>query len=421
MILSKQKLKLFLLIILISILLLYSYRVQTQPMNAYIGMVSVEYDYLYMVNLIASIVILYLIFPNYFYTPTNIFISIYILFPLLSIISHYGVSGLLNTNSYWILFLFQVLSISFIQFLSRFIRYFIYRFNFKLFFKKKGRIKNEWVFVCFLFAILLLLIQRFELDFGFVNSYDRRLNVRNELSGVLAYMTSIGMNGVAPFLAYISALNKKSVFFIIAFLFVVIMFGITGAKAPIALVIFMWIFGKLTPNYGPVKILIYAVLIISVVSVFEFLLFDYSLGMDIFLRRVFSSVALTQSYYADYFLNHAVINDIVFGVAKEGKDVTYMIGELYSNNPNANDNTNLLLYEIGRRGLVGYVFMLFFLSFFFSFLDVLYIKCKMKEMAGVSILYSLIIVEQSYTVALISSGILFIVIASLLNNNKVID
>ena len=419
MILGKQKPKLFLLIMLIGILLLYSYRVQIQPMNAYVGMVNVEYDYLYIINLIAAIVILYLIFPNYFYTPTNVFIGIYILFPLLSIISHYGVSELLDMKSYWILFLFQVLSISFIQFLSRSLRYFIYRFNFKFF--KKKRIKKEWVLICFLFVISLLLIQRFELDFGFVNSYDRRLNVRNELSGVLAYMISIGMNGVAPFLAYISALNKKSVFFIIALLFVVIMFGITGAKAPIAFVILMWIFGKLSHNYDPVKILIYTVLIISIVLVFEFLLFDYSLGMDIFLRRGFSSVALTQSYYADYFLNHVAINDLIFGVTKEGKDVTYMIGELYYNNPKANENTNLLLYEIGRRGLVGYAFMLFFLSFFFSFLDVLYIKYKMKEMLGVSILYSLIIIEQSYTVALITSGVLFIVIASLIDNNKVMD
>ena len=112
MILGKQKPKLFLLIMLIGILLLYSYRVQIQPMNAYVGMVNVEYDYLYIINLIAAIVILYLIFPNYFYTPTNVFIGIYILFPLLSIISHYGVSELLDMKSYWILFLFQVLSIS---------------------------------------------------------------------------------------------------------------------------------------------------------------------------------------------------------------------------------------------------------------------------------------------------------------------
>ena len=51
----------------------------------------------------------------------------------------------------------------------------------------------------------------------------------------------------------------------------------------------------------------------------------------------------------------------------------------------------------------------------------LYIKYKMKEMLGVSILYSLIIIEQSYTVALITSGVLFIVIASLIDNNKVMD
>ena len=406
----------------IGVLLLYSYKVQIQPMNAYGGMVGIEYDYFYVANLIASVAILFLIFPNYMYTPTSIFTGIYILFPLLSITFLYGVSGLLDANSYWILFLFQVLSIAFIQFLSRFIRYFLYRFNFKLYLKKIRFIKIEWVSVCFLFAVLLPLIQRFELDFSFENSYDRRLSVRNNLDGILAYTISIGMNGVAPFLAYISALNKKSVFFIIALLFVVIMFGITGAKAPIAFVMLMWLFGKLSPNFSPVKVLIYTVLIISIISIFDFLLSGYSLGMDIFLRRVFASVALTQSYYADYFLNQIAINDLVFGVVKEGKDVPYIIGELYSNNPSANDNTNALLYEIGRRGLVGYVFMLFILSSFFAFLDVLYIKYRMKEMVGISILYSLIIIEQSYSVAFITSGILFVVmIALLFGNNKVMD
>jgi hypothetical protein len=424
MIFSQRKLVDFLLLMLIGVLIIFSYDVQIQESNAYLGMKKIEYDYLYIVNLLISIVIIFLILPDFSNTtPANIFFGIYVIFPLLTLVFIYGASGFLNSYSYWALFIFQVLSISFIRFGILLAKYIFYRVDLKVYLLSKY-IKIEWIFVVFLVFTSFILLQKFEIDFDFVNSYERRLHVRGEISGILAYMMSMGLNGVAPFLAYISALKKKFFLFIVALLFVVIGFGVAGVKAPIVLVVLMWLYGKkhnTSTSTSILRILTWAILIILILSILEFFIFNFSVGMDVVIRRVFATVAQVQGYYGDFYLNYLTTNDVIFGLPGEGKDVTYIIGELYFNNPSTNENTNTFLYEIGRRGLMGYVFMLLFLSCFLAFLDVLYKKYKLKEMSAVSLLYSLIIIEQSYTVALITSGIFFVtVVVFLFSNNKVV-
>lgn len=80
--------------------------------------------------------------------------------------------------------------------------------------------------------------------------------------------------------------------------------------------------------------------------------------------------------------------------------------------------TNAFLYEFISNGMVGYFFMILFLSFFFSLLNFLYIKYNSKEVIGISIIYSLLLTEQAYTTAFITSGIGFLAILVILTLRK---
>jgi hypothetical protein len=413
MILNKEKLSNVFLMLVIGALMIYLYVAQIQEMNAYLGMKAITINLEFIISLLISLIIILGVMPSTFTMPSSIFVYIFILFTLFPIISLYGVSGVMDIVSFWNLFILLLFSILTIKKGSIFIATLLSSFDFTSLSFGNGKIKFEWILVLFLILVFLLSFQKMGMSFGLDDSYDRRLIARDRIGGALGYMISIGLNGVSPFLSFIGIYKNQLVFFVVALLFSIAGFGLVGTKAPFAFVCLLAMIGFLfRRNYMSIMTMfLYLILAICVLSFFEYLLFDYSSIADYLVRRMFATVAQTQGYYYDYIVNSAPTHDLIYGLSQhEGKGISYLIGENYSGKPEANDNTNAFLFEIGRNGILGYLFQLLFLSIFYGILDVWYKKYKMIDAVAISVIYSLIIVEQSYSVALITSGVLFIAI-----------
>ncbi|MCG3661048.1 hypothetical protein [Aliarcobacter butzleri] len=261
------------------------------------------------------------------------------------------------------------------------------------------------------------------MSFSFDDSYVRRLNGRELINGISAYLFAMSMNSISPFLAFYAFLKKKYFYFFISFIFVILCFGFVGSKAPIAYVILLSFLGFLFNKSDKINLFNFFLMLIFFIfflSVIEYVIFDFSIIADIIVRRAFIVVAQNQTYFIDFIINNFGLENWIFGF-KSDKLITFLIGELYYNNIDANVNTNAFLYEFISNGIVGYFFMILFLSFFFSLLNFLYIKYKSKEVIGVSIIYSLLLTEQAYTTAFITSGICILTILILMTMKKEIN
>jgi hypothetical protein len=163
-----------------------------------------------------------------------------------------------------------------------------------------------------------------------------------------------------------------------------------------------------------------ALLFINIFALLEYLIFDFSIVADLFVRRAIAVVTQNQSYFIDFFFHNSSLSDFLFG-ATQNKPITFIIGENYYNNPNTNVNTNAFLYALLQKGIFGYMVSIIAISAFFLILDVFYEKYKLKEILAISILYALLLCEQAYTTAFVSSGIalLFIVFTLFRDTNQI--
>ncbi|WP_323594864.1 hypothetical protein [Aliarcobacter butzleri] len=254
------------------------------------------------------------------------------------------------------------------------------------------------------------------MDFDFESSYERRSLGYEMISGFKAYIFSMSMNGLAPYLAFLSIFKKKYLFFFISLLFTVMCFGFIGIKAPI---FYTFLFGFLgfiinSKSFNVSYFMLKVIFLVLFIAIVEYFIFNFSWVADIIVRRAFIVVSQNQIYFIDYFLKSFDFYDWIFG---KGKHITYIIGDIYHIFPNTNANVNALLYEIGRNGIFGFMIMNIFLLFFFTILDYFYKKYNKKEILGVGILYIILLFEQSYSTAFVTSGIGLITILTILTIN----
>ena len=118
-------------------------------------------------------------------------------------------------------------------------------------------------------------------------------------------------------------------------------------------------------------------------------------------------VTQNQSYFIDLFFHNSSFMNYLFGTHHE-KPITFIVGEIYYNSQTANINTNAFFYALLENGIFGYALSLFAISSFFMLLDVFYEKYKIREFLAIATIYSLLLSEQAYTTAFISSGVGFV-------------
>src|SRR5690606_20842576 len=145
---------------------------------------------------------------------------------------------------------------------------------------------------------------------------------------------------------------------------------------------------------------------ISIVAAIEQYVFGYSYIADYFIRRAYAVIAQLQGAYVAYMLENFGLKDWLAGFAQlSNEPVSFLLGEWYFGNKNTNANTNAFLYSMLNGGVSGYVLAIVFITAIFSTLNYLYLKRGDKVIMSVALLYALLLTEQSYTTALLSSGI----------------
>jgi len=401
-----------------SSLFLYFYQIQED--NEYMGLKYFAIEPMYILVLIYSLFLIGLV-NNLAKTnlPSNYLIHIYILFVLIWNILFYKSTNLISYELYLLWLILIILPLFCILLFNKFFILIIEKIFFEINILKVFKI--EYLLSLFLFITLFFISLRMPLSFNFADTYVRRLDGRELIKGIDAYLFAMGMNSIAPFLAFYAFLKKKYFYFFISFIFVILCFGFIGSKAPIGYVLLLSFIGFIV-NRNDKKSSIFNLFLIIisfifVLSLIEYFINNFSVIADIIIRRAFIVVPQIQTYFIDFIINNFTFENWLFGY-KNDKPITFLVGEIYFHNTNTNANTNAFLYEFAHNGILGYFIMILFLSFFFSLLNFLYLKYQLKEVIGVSIIYSLLLAEQAYTTAFITSGVWLLSILILMTTKR---
>jgi hypothetical protein len=268
------------------------------------------------------------------------------------------------------------------------------------------------VFVYLGTALIFYINAPISAGFGVDNLFLRRLEAREIFisSSLISYALAICMNGITPFLAFRAGCGERWWLVLIAFSGALFFFWLVGVRAPFAYVALAFILGWLVKTN--LFRLVLPFFLISVLCVWLFILLEwwifggYSIVCDYFFRRLFSVQATDQLYYLQFLIGEKV-NDWSWmtGFIDTNISITYYIGEHFVGNPNANSNSNALVVAFSEKGLIGYIQAVSFIAIIFTILDRLWESTHNPSFLFLGFLYGLLITEQAYTVAFVSSGV----------------
>lgn len=257
--------------------------------------------------------------------------------------------------------------------------------------------------------------------FGLDNSYTRRLEAREiYLSGeLISYALAMCMNGFVPYLAFRAGAGKSKSLLFFSSCAALFFFWLMGAKAPFFYVAIAFLLGTVI-KMGALKY--FALLLVGgVVGLYfgvlaEWQIFDgYSMIVDYFFRRVFADQAAVLNFYFNFLTSTKPFEwDWLLGAVDSSFQVTYFIGETYVHNVDANVNTNAFLHALSGNGLLGYFSAVVYISVFLVVSDRLFRSSGNPAYIFLGFMYGLLIIEQAFTVAMISSGIGVLFVLTLL-------
>jgi len=259
--------------------------------------------------------------------------------------------------------------------------------------------------------------------FDMSSSYDRRMAGRITFADhtFARYLFDNAMNGVLPIFAFIAGRKKSLINFSLAMLFALFNFWLLGTKATFFYIAVMFFIGMMCEIKKQDKLPFYfsvAITTLFAVAMAEFLVNGRSIIADYIIRRVFMAGVQIQAYYMDAVFNgHDLPLFFITGIQSDLLP-TFFIGEAYFGSADTNANTNAFFYEMARSGIPGLLFCVIFICVFFFALDKMYKKTGSDNVIGIASLYTLFLLEQAFTTALVSSGIFLCFILVLLARNQ---
>ncbi|ABM38419.1 hypothetical protein Pnap_3121 [Polaromonas naphthalenivorans CJ2] len=245
--------------------------------------------------------------------------------------------------------------------------------------------------------------------FDWDSMYDRRLEGRVRIGegNLIAYLIEMAVNGFAPFLGYVGALRNKVFFLIFSISFSIFAFWLLGVKAAFLMTLIFVLMGFMTRRnklqHLP-AVVSYGIIFICLSALGEYAIYGFSEIAETFVRRAFVVQGVLQSYFYDLIANFN-LNSFLFGLDKSYGRVTFYVGSQYLGNPDTNANTNAFLYSFATSGILGYIGAVLFVGLFFSILDKFFYSFKSKDIFFVAAVYALLLTEQAYTTAMVSSGV----------------
>lgn len=400
----KKNLRRSLLLLTVAFFIMLSYVVQLQGANAYVGYVPISLDVSFVICFAIGFLLVAMMVPVKINKPSDFFCFFYGFFVLLPYSLLYSIRGELGVESfaiYFVVLFFPLLLVKVIL-----LRLPVFRFP--------GLISQSSVILilCVLIVVgvvMVLLNPTPSAGFDLSTSYDRRLEGREIfVSGsFFSYFSTAIINGFAPLVAFWACWKRKTWLIVVPFLCWLAFYYLLGVKAPILFITVAALLGYAARSRKIEFFLgyIYLLLILAfVVFVFEYATTSYSYVADYFLRRTFTVPSWVNASFFEFMSSESMNWSALTGI-HESKPISFVVGEDYLGFEGLNANTNAFMYALGSGGVVLYLLTIFLVSAVFFILDSAYVRKNNPIFIYIGFSYSVLIIEQAATTALLSSGI----------------
>jgi xanthosine utilization system XapX-like protein len=248
-------------------------------------------------------------------------------------------------------------------------------------------------------------------SFGIDSVYDRRLAGRDALAGrtLEGYAINMTVNGIAPLLGFVAGWRRSGLLFAMTMGYVVLMFWLLGLKSPALNVVALAAAGYLLSAPGTRRGFV-ALGLAGLIAIYGFVLWEvwdggYSALADYVVRRISLVQPQVQSYYVELWLELEPARKLLGAPLQHYSDWTFLVGDRFLGNVDTNANTNAFLHALVKAGLPAYLLAIAVISGFLLILDALFARSAMPEFVAIAGLYGILVSEQAYTTALLSSGI----------------
>ena len=397
----------FCFLLLLALLLLWVYRIDIGDANQYLGYAVFPIDMVFLIKLILSVLFLSIFFPAQITKPSDFFFLVQVLFVSLPFAIFHQIRYEMGVG-YAVWFILLVLPMLLL----------------KLFLWPSMKISVPAVYshnFNLVFAMALGFMAIFfafngapdSSGFTLFDSYDRRLEGRDvyQSGSVVAYLNSMAVNSLAPFIAfYAGFLNKRGL--LLAAIFIVLaFFYFLGLKAPIFYSLLSFGLGKALRTNKINKIYrlgLAALIFLPVISFIELYTTGYSYISSYLLRRVFTVSSYVMSAYFELIsspIDSATRWSLLLGI-DDAKAITFIVGEDILGLFGANANTNTFVYYLASSGIFGYLATILLVCYIFFFLDKVVTRGKLKVgYMFVGFMFSILIAEQAVLTTLVSSGV----------------
>lgn len=256
--------------------------------------------------------------------------------------------------------------------------------------------------------------------FDFDEAVLRRLSGRDSFGGnaVAAYLLQMSVNGLAPYLAFLGGLRKSRIALGCAMGFAVFGFWLLGLKAPVLNVIVLATLGLLLRN-GRIKAfprwLVGALGVVLVAAIVELGIFGESLIAEFGVRRVILVSSMIQVYFIDALSSTGLASFLFSGLDLGGNTTAeFYIGATYFDNEATNANTNAFLHEIAAHGFLAYALVVAGAAGFIAWCDRSFLSGGRRDGFAFAAILGILLVEQAFTTALVSSGVLLCLLLSII-------
>lgn len=382
-----------------------AYAIQIQYTNSYAGFLPIDYSVMKISVMILLGAAIGLSVPSNVSRPSDLFIIIYAVFVLVSFVFFRGVA--VDTNNLDYFFQMGVLSFPYIGALM------LQRLRWTI--NSPFSINSDALLLIVILIVAfaaLVSIDRIGSvgSLSIENVYERRIAGRQifQVGSLVSYLLVMAMNGLNPFIAFLAGFLNRKWIFALSFVFSLTFFYSVGVKAPIAMVFLSFIAGILARRGGIGQIftsIIYICAALFVAFIMEYVATGYSQVAEYFFRRAFVIPGFLVQYYMLFmFDSHGVFWSAWSGL-NDSTLVTFVIGDEFLGNAQANANTNAFVYALAGGGYPVYVAIVAFVLAFFKVLDALYEGTNNSGFLYIAFLYSLLIAEQAATTAALSSGV----------------
>lgn len=387
-------------------------------MNAYVGYRFFTIDLLYGSTVMIGIILVYMLTPARIKAPSDFLHLFYGIFVLLPYVVLYPIRGLIEFED--ILFNFTILAFPLL--LIRLVTLSVPAIQIPELFNEEYLLRFIIVIsvVGLVFAVMYAPTSA---GFGVLDSYDRRIEGRSvyQAGTLLAYLVGAIANGFAPFIAFWGGWRSKLQLLGFSLFCAVALFYILGMKAPIGYIALAWIIGYAV-RIGRVQALVGYIftLLLMVFAMFliEHLLFGYSIVGDYFIRRAFSVPPYVLSAYFEFMSPSSGHYWSILEGVSDSRYITYVIGEDVLGLPDANANTNAFVVKLAANGIFMYLLAVMLVATIFTLLDKVYRLNGNSLLLYVGFSYSILLIEQAATTALVSSGMGLLILFTIFSKTE---